>query len=227
METILIADDERSVRNVFKSIFEAEGYAVTLARDGAEAVRLFDAKRPDLVLLDVMMPKMNGLAACAEIRRLDALVPIMFFTAMPSEISLVRGLGMGADDYIDKSRTPDEFVARVKAAFRRRLAAASAERPREVILLGAVTVDLSKMSVEKKGEPSMALTRTEAIILGALNEQRGRYVNCESLLARIYGDDFRGDTSRIRSYISSLKKKLGPAGDMIANNYRSGYCLIK
>ena len=86
---ILIVEDELVTRNTLKSIFEAEGYAVTLARDGAEAVRLFDAKRPDLVLLDVMMPKMNGLAACAEIRRLDALVPIMFFTAMLDRKSVV------------------------------------------------------------------------------------------------------------------------------------------
>ena len=85
-------------RNSYKTLFEAEGFSVRLAKDGAEAVRLFLEGRPDLVLLDVMMPKMNGLAACAEIRKSDALVPILFFTALPSDVSLVRGLGLGGDD---------------------------------------------------------------------------------------------------------------------------------
>ena len=99
--TILIADDERSVRSAFKAIFEAEGYNVVLARDGVEAIQNFEEKRIDLILMDVMMPRKNGLVACAEIRKKDPLIPILFFTAMPTDVSMVSAFGFGADDYIE------------------------------------------------------------------------------------------------------------------------------
>ena len=116
---ILFADDDARMRRACRAMFESDGYEVATAKDGAEALAKFDAGRFDLVLLDVMMPKMNGLDACAEIRRRDALVPVLFFTAMPSEASAVKALGHGADDYIEKDRPPEELRARVRAALRR------------------------------------------------------------------------------------------------------------
>ena len=103
---VLIAEDEPSARRGFRALFEGEGYAVRTARDGAEAVAKVLERRPDAVLLDVMMPKMNGIAACAEIRKSDPLVPILFFTAMPSDVGAVRALGLGADDYFEKAKSP-------------------------------------------------------------------------------------------------------------------------
>ena len=98
MGEILLVDDEPVIRRSFSAMLEAEGHKVRTARNGAEGVEKFAERRSDLVLLDVMMPKMNGITACGEIRKIDALVPILFFTAVPSEATLVRALGMGGDD---------------------------------------------------------------------------------------------------------------------------------
>lgn len=227
MSRILIADDERTARNSFKAVFEGEGYSVLLAKDGAEAVRLFTENSPDLVLLDVMMPKMNGLAACAEIRRLDAVTPILFFTAMPSDVSLVRGLGLGADDYIDKARSPEEFVARVRAALRRKEAIEASARAGDVVVLGSVTVDLRKMTIDDGMGGIVSLTKSETLLLDAFNRARGKYLGNDELFSIIHGEDYSGDVNKVRSFVSTLKKKLGRAGDLIVNSYRSGYSLIK
>ena len=136
---ILIAEDEPPARRGFRALFEGEGYAVRTARDGEEALAKFRESRPNVVLLDVMMPKMNGIVACAEIRKLDPLVPILFFTAMPSDVGAVRALGLGADDYIDKAKSPEELLARVAAALRR----ASAASPRTDAL--ALDYDAAKI----------------------------------------------------------------------------------
>ena len=226
MATILIADDERMTRNSYKTLFEAEGFSVRLAKDGAEAVRLFLEGRPDLVLLDVMMPKMNGLAACAEIRKSDALVPILFFTALPSDVSLVRGLGLGGDDYIDKARSPEELVARVRAALRKREAFESHKAGDDRIELGRVTVDLRGMFVVEAGGTPVDLTRYEALLIRALNDARGTFVDNDTLASCLHGDDCTGDPTRIRKSISVLKKKLGVAGDMIANSRTNGNMLL-
>lgn len=227
MATILIADDDRVARNSFKEIFEAEGYAVRLAKDGAEAVRKFAEESPDLLLLDVMMPRMNGLAACAEIRRSDSITPILFITSMPSEISLVRGLGMGADDYIDKARSPEELLARVGAALRKSAAYEAELFGKDMIVLGRVTVNLHRLLVTEAGSPRpVELTRYEALLLRALNEDRGKFVDNDRLFSRLHGEAYSGDVSRIRSIVCNVKKKLGPAGDMIVNNRSCGYMLL-
>lgn len=226
MATILIADDERMTRNSYKTLFEAEGFSVRLAKDGAEAVRLFLEARPDLVLLDVMMPKMNGLAACAEIRKSDALVPILFITALPSDVSLVRGLGLGGDDYIDKARSSEELVARVRAALRKREAFESQKAGDDRIELGRVTVDLRGMFVVEAGGTPIDLTRYEALLLRALNDARGTFVDNDTLASCLHGDDYSVDPTNVRNYISNIKKKLGVAGDMIVNNRACGYMLL-
>ena len=146
---ILIAEDEPSARRGFRALFEGEGYAVRTARDGEEAVAKFIERRPDAVLLDVMMPKMNGIAACEAIRMWDALVPVLFFTAMPSDVGAVRALGLGAVDYIDKAKSPEELLARVAAVLRR---VAAAAKPRaDALGLGGVTVDFATMTASGDG----------------------------------------------------------------------------
>ena len=168
---ILIAEDEPSARRGFRALFEGEGYAVRTARDGEEAVAKFIERRPDAVLLDVMMPKMNGIAACAEMRKADLLVPILFFTAMPSDVGAVRALGLGADDYIDKAKSPEELLARVAAVLRR---AAAAAKPRaDALGLGGVTVDFATMTASGDGV-SAELTKSEALFQRLLASERGR-----------------------------------------------------
>ena len=116
MAEILVVDDERSVRNGLKALLSTGGYSVRLARSGLQALEQFRTRRPDLVLLDVMMPGTNGFDVCREIRREDALVPILFLTSVENEANQVRGFGLGADDYISKTAGEAELFARIRRA---------------------------------------------------------------------------------------------------------------
>ena len=180
MGEILLADDDPIARRGYRALLEGEGHSVRVARDGEDAVAKFAERRPDLVLLDVMMPRMNGIAACTEIRKSDPLVPILFFTAMPSEAGLVRGLGLGADDYIDKAKSPEELLARVAAALRRASAASAARSNGDELALGGVTVDLAKMVARGDGV-SAELTKSEALFLRLLASEPGRYFSFDEI----------------------------------------------
>ena len=220
---VLIAEDEPSARRGFRALFEGEGYAVRTARDGAEAVAKFLERRPDAVLLDVMMPKMNGIAACAEIRKSDPLVPILFFTAMPSDVGAVRALGLGADDYIDKAKSSEELLARVAAVLRR----ASAARPRaDVLSLGGVTVDFATMTASGGGI-SEELTKSESLFLRLLASGRGKCFSFDEIFAALRGEGYVGDDNAVRCIAKRLKTKLGRAGELIVNSRGVGYKLVK
>ena len=220
---ILIAEDEPSARRGFRALFEGEGYVVRTARDGEDAVAKFRERRPDAVLLDVMMPKMNGIAACAEIRKSDPLVPILFFTAMPSDVGAVRALGLGADDYIDKAKSPEELLARVAAALRR----ASAVRPRaDVLALGGVTIDFATMTASGDGI-SEELTKSESLFLRLLASECGRCFSFDEIFAALRGEGYIGDDNAVRCIAKRLKAKLGRAGELIVNSRGVGYKLVK
>ena len=220
---VLIAEDEPSARRGFRALFEGEGYAVRTARDGEEALAKFNERRPDAVLLDVMMPKMNGIAACAEIRKSDPLVPILFFTAMPSDVGAVRALGLGADDYIDKAKSPEELLARVAAVLRR----ASSARPHaDALSLGDVTVDFTTMTAAGDGI-SEELTKSELLFLRLLASERGRCFSFDEIFAALRGEGYVGDDNAVRCIAKRLKAKLGRAGELISNARGVGYKLVK
>ena len=221
---ILIAEDEPSARRGFRALFEGEGYAVRTARDGEEALAKFRESRPDAVLLDVMMPKMNGIIACAEIRKSDPLVPILFFTAMPSDVGAVRALGLGADDYIDKAKSPDELLARVAAVLRRASAVASDKRDK--LSLGGVTVDFATMTASGDGV-SEELTKSESLFLRLLASERGRCFSFDEIFAALRGEGYVGDDNAVRCIAKRLKAKLGRAGELIVNARGVGYKLVK
>lgn len=221
MEEILIVDDEATVRKSFAALFVSEGYAVRTARDGVDALAKFSERRPDLVLLDVMMPKKNGIAACEEIRKADPLVPILFFTAMPSDVSLVRGLGLGADDYIDKARSPEEFVARVKSALRRAKTMAVADDIRTVTSRG-VEINFDTFVVSGKGIRTR-LTKGEADFLWLLNSTPGKVFSYDEIFDVLRGRDYVGDTHALQIMVNKMRNKLGPAGDCIVNERGLGY----
>lgn len=223
---LLVVDDDRSVRAAYRQLFEEEGYRVRVASNGEEAVRQFAERRPDLVLLDVMMPKMNGIVACREMRRIDPVTPILFFTAMPSEVSLVRAFGCGADDYIEKTRPPEEFLARVAAAIRRRGAICDAVKGSEVIQLGPVTADLTDLTVRDGAETIALLTRSEALVLRKLADARGCYISVEKLFDAIHGEAFVGDMMQIRGFVASLRTKLGRSRELLQNARGIGYRLV-
>ena len=221
---ILIAEDEPSARRGFRALFEGEGYAVRTARDGEEALAKFRESRPDAILLDVMMPKMNGIIACAEIRRSDPLVPILFFTAMPSDVGAVRALGLGADDYIDKAKSPEELLARVAAVLRR--ASVIASDKRDKLSLGGVTVDFATMTASGDGV-SEELTKSESFFLRLLASERGRCFSFDEIFAALRGEGYVGDDNAVRCIAKRLKAKLGRAGELIANARGVGYKLVK
>ena len=226
MAEILIVDDERPVRNAMRGILEAEGFEVVLAKNGGEALEKFSSRRPDLVLLDVMMPGKSGIQVCEEMRRADPLVPVIFLSAVPTDTTKVRAFGAGADGYLEKSENPDVIVARIRSALRREEAVA-ADAAAGRVRLGSVTVDVSLMRVTDGEGRCEGLTRTEAALFAALNMRRGEYVSNDELFSAIHGAGFAGDTSKIRNYVVTLRRKLGSARDMIANNPNAGYRLLK
>ncbi len=222
MNEILLADDERTMRESMKAMLSGEGFSVRLARDGEDAVVKFSEKRPSLVLLDVMMPKMNGFRACEEIRKADPSVPIIFLTAVDSEADQVRGLGLGADDYISKDAGEAVLLARVRRAINRGESVGEAD----VLRLGKVIVNLKTLKVEG-GETGAELTKTELVILKMLAENRGSYISNDALFSAIYGDGAVGDINTVRTHVYNLKRKLGVAGELVANKTGCGYALVR
>jgi len=225
MAEVLIADDERSAREAFRATLSSEGFSVRTARDGAEALAKFRERRPDIVLLDVMMPRMNGFVACSEMRAEDPDVPIVFLTAADSEADQVRGLGLGADDYVSKAAGSTLLLARIRRALARAERASSAARPRE-LALGAVRVDLDMRTVSDGGR-SAALTASEADLLSLLASRRGEVVSADAIFSRLRGEGYVGDPAAIRMHVMNLRRKLGRAGDMVVNVPNAGYYLVK
>ena len=226
MEKILVVDDERSLRNAMKNLLEADGFSVVLAKNGEDALKSFSEHRPKLVLLDVMMPGMNGVQTCEALRKMDPLVPVIFLTAVPSDTSKVRAFGAGADGYVEKGENPDVLVAQIRAALKKAKVASSAASD-SIVQLGAVTVDMAFLRVTGPNGLNESLTRTEATVFAALNRRRGKYVNNNELFSAIHGECYSGDTSKVRNHIQTLRKKLGQARDMIINNQSLGYCLVR
>lgn len=226
---ILLVDDERVVRKAFCALFEAEGFSVREARNGDEGLAAFDERRPDLVLLDVMMPKRNGLQACEAMRAHDALVPILFLTGVPSETTQLRAYGVGADDYIEKDANPDLIVAKVRAAVRRGQAAARmAPSPSagERLRLGGVEVDWANLDVTRSGQAVGRLTKTEGDILRILATSRGRTFSTDELIAQLRGSGFACVDEMLYMHISNLRKKLGPAAALLTSARGVGYALL-
>ena len=230
MPDILLAEDDRVIREGLKALLSAEGYAVRAAKDGDDALRRFAERRPDLVLLDVMMPRMNGFRACEEIRRIDPVVPILFLTAKDSDADQVRGIGLGADDYVSKAAPDAVLLARIRRALDRaatsHAAVCATRTDTDVLHLGTVTIDFRTLRVSCPDSPDETLTRTECVILRALAARRGEFVANDDLFNAIHGVDYVGDVSKVRSHLSNLKRKLGPAADMLANKPGVGYMLL-
>lgn len=227
VQEILIVDDERIMREGFKANLEGEGYAVRTARDGEEALRAVEAKRPDLVLLDVMMPNMNGFRCCEEIRRRDALLPIVFLTAKDSEADQVRGLGLGGDDYVSKTASDALVLASVRRALERTRKIAERDAEAETIRLGSVTVDLKSFAVLDGGREIARLTKTEADILSVLDAHRGEMLVADDLITELRGNGFACEDSMLYSHMSRLRRKLGRAAGLVATTRGVGYGLLR
>ncbi|HEY9557082.1 MAG TPA: response regulator transcription factor [Acidimicrobiales bacterium] len=207
--TILVVEDEDSFVDALTVGLKREGFRVKVARDGAEALDLFDAVRPDLVLLDVMLPKISGIDVCRELRRRSS-VPIIMVTAKGSEIDTVVGLEVGADDYVTKPYRLRELVARMRAVLRRRSADAGAGAlGSEALEVGDVALDPERHEVVIRGD-SVQLPLKEFELLEILLANAGRVLPRDTLIDRVWGTDYVGDTKTLDVHVKRLRAKVEP-----------------
>jgi DNA-binding response OmpR family regulator len=202
---VLVVDDEQRIVNFLNSKLKASGYEVLTANNGIQGLEQAQAQEPDLIVLDLLMPKMDGLEMLKELRSFSA-VPVIILTAKGAEADRIKGLQLGADDYLPKPFNPDELVARIEA-IRRRLTPGEKRKISEVSQIGDVTIDFRKHNVLVGGEPKY-LTRTEWLLLSQLVNNAGRLMLYEELLARVWGPEYRSDVQILRTWISRLRGKL-------------------
>jgi two-component system response regulator RegX3 len=218
---VLVVEDEEAFIDALTIGLPKEGFEVAIARDGAEALTRFDEVDPDLVLLDLMLPKVSGLDVCRELRARTT-VPIIMVTAKSAEVDTVVGLEIGADDYVTKPYRIRELVARMRAVLRRSSAAtgaATAAVPAEAtaeegpdgnavaIVVGDVSIDTSRHEVEVRGR-RVELPLKEFSLLRHLMANAGRVVTRETLIDRIWGSDYVGDTKTLDVHIKRLRSKI-------------------
>ncbi|GDX33782.1 sensory transduction protein RegX3 [Actinomycetes bacterium] len=208
LPTILVVDDEESFIEALQVGLKREGFRVEVARDGAEALAVFDSVRPDAVLLDVMLPKVSGTDVCREIRK-KSTVPIIMVSAKGAEIDTVVGLEVGADDYIVKPYRLRELVARLRAALRRGALSSSEEDIVGIgrVAIGAVSIDPEQHIVLVRGEVTK-LPLKEFELLYILMSNAGRVLTRETLIDRIWGTDYFGDTKTLDVHIKRLRAKI-------------------
>lgn len=202
---ILVVDDERPIVDILRFNLEKEGYKVIEALDGAEGLNLALTKEPDLILLDVMLPRMDGFEVCRKVREKSG-VPILMLTAREEEVDKVLGLEMGADDYITKPFGIRELLARVKANLRR-TAAAEENTNSEIIRIGDLAINQSRYEVEKRGEV-IDLTLREFELIKFLAQQRGKIFSRESLLEKVWGYEYYGDVRTVDVTVRRLREKI-------------------
>ena len=204
--TVLVVEDEESFVEALVVGLRREGFLVKVARDGAEALVAFDAVRPDLVLLDVMLPKVNGIDVCREIRARSR-VPIIMVTAKGGEIDTVVGLEVGADDYVTKPYRLRELVARMRAVLRRAPALVEAEGPGDALVVGELRLDPERHEVSLRGQ-TLNLPLKEFELLELLLVNAGRVLTRETLIDRVWGPHYVGDTKTLDVHIKRLRSRI-------------------
>ncbi len=202
---ILVVDDERPIAEILKYNLEKEGYEVILAYDGEEALTHLAQEHPDLILLDIMLPKKDGFTVCREIRAHRKDIPIIMLTARETEIDKVLGLELGADDYVTKPFSAREVMARVKAILRR--SRPSGSEINKQLRFGDLIVDLDAMQVFNRGRP-VELTPKEYFLLSVLIRRPGHVFNRQQLLDQVWGYDYFGDERTVDVTIRRLREKL-------------------
>lgn len=208
--TILTADDDPQLLRLVARNLQLEGYEVLTASDGKQALEQVETHAPDLVLLDVMMPKMDGFTVCHRVREFSA-VPIIIITARGQDQDKVRGLDLGADDYLTKPFSVDELLARVRAVLRRALFIANEQSHalRTTTTIGELTIDFAQHLVTMKGK-EVVLTPTEYRILSYLAQNAGRVVTQDLLLEHVWGSEYVGEGHMLQVNINRLRRKIEP-----------------
>jgi len=206
--TILLVDDEESVQKLLTYPLERDGYRVVQAHDGDEAIARFDAEEIDLVVLDVMLPKLDGLEVCKRLRARSS-VPIVMLTARDDELDKVLGLELGADDYITKPFSIREFRSRVRALLRRASTPRYEPRDEEAIEIEGLRIDPARRAVELDGKP-VQLTYVEFELLRTLAQRPGRVFSRQALLEALWGGSDYREPRTIDVHVRHLREKLEP-----------------
>lgn len=199
---ILVVDDNAQIVDILSQYIKKEGWPMLAAKTGEEALALFDAAEPSLILLDIMLPGLDGLEVCRRIRRVSS-VPILMITAKDEDADRILGLDIGADDYIVKPFSPGEVMARIRAVLRRIPAAAE----KEMLVFGELSIHLPSLSVTLSGH-KLNLTRREVELLYTLAASPGRVFTRDNLLTIVWGYEFAGNYRAVDSHIKRLRAKL-------------------
>ncbi len=220
-ETILIVEDEKDIVKMLDYNLKKEGYKTLVANDGEDAIDAANTKHPDLILLDLMLPSIDGLEVCKQFKleRKTASIPVIMLTAKAQESDKVLGLELGADDYVTKPFSPRELIARIKAVLRR-----GKEKLPEALKIGDLVIDFSKISVTVKDKP-IELTAKEFELLKTLIKAKGRVLSRDLLLDNIWGFDHAIEiqTRTVDVHIRTLRKKLKTAAKYIITVKNYGY----
>ena len=220
--TILVVDDERNIIELARLYLRSEGFQVESANDGLEALEKVASIHPDLVILDLMMPKMDGWEVCRRLREQNGRIPVIMLTAKSDDVDKIVGLDMGADDYLAKPFNPRELVSRVRAVLRR---TQEPDKQSRVINVGNVRIDIGRREVTI-GEKSVELRTKEFDLLVAFAEHLGLVLDRETLLRLVWGYDYLGDSRTIDVHVTWLRDKLEPATVRIQTIRGIGYKLV-
>jgi two-component system alkaline phosphatase synthesis response regulator PhoP len=207
MPKILVVDDEASIVNLLASYLKADGHEVYTASDGLAAIKAAKAFKPDVIILDLMLPDLDGLEVLSRLRR-ESDVYVILLTARTEETDKIVGLSVGADDYVTKPFSPRELMARLKAALRRLQAGPRPTEGMSRLVFRQVIIDPGARKVTVDGKP-VELTAMEFDLLLALAENRGRVLSREQLLEKVWGTDFYGDTRVVDVHLGHVRQKLG------------------
>jgi DNA-binding response OmpR family regulator len=223
MDTILVVDDEPRIVELAGLYLRNDGYTVLSAHDGLSALRMIEERRPDLVVLDIMLPKMDGWEVCRRLRQGNNNVPIIMLTARGEDVDRIVGLELGADDYMVKPFNPRELVARVKAVLRRSEGAASGTK---VLQLANLEIDRHRREAHV-AEQELKLRKKEFDLLVAFAERPGFVFSRDQLLDHVWNYDFAGGTRTVDVHVARLRDKLKGSGVRIETVWNVGYKLVE
>lgn len=205
-QSILIVEDEPSIMTLLDYNIKKEGFLTDVAYDGEEAIEKVASNSYDLIVLDIMLPKMNGLEVCKTLRNQNNDVPILILTAKDSEENRIRGLELGADDYLTKPFSPKELIARMRAILRR-VSRQQSKVENKLIIIGDIEINESQFTVKLK-DKQLTLTRKEYELLVYLAKHEGQVLSRKELLREVWNYDFVGDTRIVDVHISRLREKI-------------------
>lgn len=225
MAYILLAEDDTTLRKALVLALKSEGYEVRACKDGAEALAAYAERHPDLVILDVMMPKKSGYDVCTEIRRNDDLVPVVFLTAKSSEEDMILGLGLGADDFIAKPVRLDVLFARLAVIMKWTQRTAVAAPQKDIFAIGDSKIDATRFTVSTPGEVDLPLTIRELGLLRTFFAHPGEVLSRDALLDAVWGENYVASSRTLDQHIVQIRRKLGPSGTLIETVRGTGYRL--